>query len=89
MLTQKYHYVIADLRMPCRKVQFNISGKINITCFKLLEDSDEENQKLISRWRQEHSDDMSVFEENQAGQYNTPNYLPPPPPPPEIDSKSK
>ena len=66
MLTQKYHYVIADLRMPCRKVQFNISGKINITCFKLLEDSDEENQKLIDRWRQEHSDDMSVFEENQA-----------------------
>ncbi|XP_075243101.1 glutamate receptor 1-like isoform X2 [Convolutriloba macropyga] len=66
MLTQQYHYVIADLRMPCRKVQFNITGKINITCFKLLEDTDKMSNQLMQMWKRAYGpESMSVFEEHQ------------------------
>ncbi len=51
--------------MPCRKVKFNITGKINITCFKLLEETTEESRGFMSRWKERYPQDMDVFEEQQ------------------------
>ncbi|XP_063715988.1 glutamate receptor 2-like [Symsagittifera roscoffensis] len=54
MLMQDYSYIIADLRMPCGKVQFDISGRINIICFQLIQQTQSNFEAFEQRWRQKN-----------------------------------
>ncbi|XP_063720301.1 glutamate receptor 4-like [Symsagittifera roscoffensis] len=49
MLSLNYHYIIANLDLPCKKIYFTYTGQVNLTCLQIVDADHPEVRQFVKQ----------------------------------------